>query len=108
MTRLLGVAAVVIALLMWVSIVVAEPPPGPDELTEYAAAEWGAEAQGATATVTDDVTLFRVGSASLRFETDGAFDTWLWAPVTQDGGWDLLGHGSGGVEFWVYADNPNF
>jgi hypothetical protein len=27
--------------------------------------------------------------------------------VAEDGAWDVLGSGSGGVEFWVYADNPN-
>jgi hypothetical protein len=57
--------------------------------------------------VADDTNRVRVGSASLRFETDGGFDTWLWAPVGEDGGWDVLGSGSGGVEFWVYAENPN-
>jgi hypothetical protein len=108
MTRWLVVGLLILVLPSGGQVANAGPPPGPDELTEYAADEWGAEADGATATVSDDATLVRVGAASARFDTDGAFDTWLWTPVTQDGGWDLLGYGSGGVEFWVYADNPNF
>ncbi|MHC4092565.1 MAG: hypothetical protein ACYSVY_20215, partial [Planctomycetota bacterium] len=90
-----------------VSGALAESPPSPDELTEHSAAEWGADAQWAAASVADDTARVRVGSASIRFETDGGFDTWLWAPVAQDGGWDLLAAGSGGLEFWVYADNPH-
>ena len=85
----------------------AAAPPAPDALTEYSAADWAADAQWATASVADDTDRVQVGSASLRFETDGGFDTWLWSPPSDDAGWDLLGSGSGGVEFWVYAENPN-
>ncbi len=100
-------AAVFVGLMMSAGSVTASPPPAPDALTEYSADDWDADAQSATATVTDDTSRVRVGSASLRFETDGGFDTWLWSPPTEDAGWDVLGSGSGGVEFWVYAENPN-
>ena len=96
-----------VAVCLLAVVGLASDPPGADELTEYSAADWGADAQAATASVADDTDRVRAGSASLRFETDGGFDTWLWAPLTGDAGWDLLGGGSGGVEFWVYAENPN-
>ena len=85
----------------------AVPPPEPDVLTEFSAAAWDGEAQWASATVSDDTGRVHDGSASLRFDTDGGFDTWLWTPISKDAGWDLLVGGSGGVEFWVYANNPN-
>ncbi len=87
--------------------VLAASPPGPDALTELSAGQWGAQAQSASATVADDTTRFVAGSASLKFETDGGFDTWLWAPVGQDAAWDLLLGGRGGLSFQVYAENPN-
>ena len=85
----------------------ADPPPAFDELTEFSASDWDAEAQWASASVADDVNRVHDGAASLRFDTDGGFDTWLWAPADRDAGWDLLGSGSGGIAFWVYAYNPN-
>ena len=85
----------------------ADPPPATDGLTELSAAQWSAAAQSADATVADDTSRVRVGSAALRFDTTGGFDTWLWAPAARDADWDLLASGAGGVAFWVYADNPN-
>ena len=89
------------------TICLAAPPPASDELTELSAALWDADAQYATASVSDDATRVQIGASALRFDTDGGFDTWLWAPTTEDAGWDLLGSGSGGFEFWVYAENDN-
>jgi hypothetical protein len=86
----------------------AEPPPAADELTENSAARWGAAAQNGWAAVYDDRARFRIGSAALRFETDGGFDTWLWAPKAKDASWDLLSGGAGGPGVWVYAENENF
>lgn len=86
----------------------AAPPPNPDALTENSAAYWDGEAQWASATLSNDSVRVRVGSSSLRFDTDGGFDTWLWTPVAKNAGWDLLGAGSGGIEFWVYAENSNW
>jgi len=85
----------------------ADPPPPADSLTEFSAGGWGAAASDATASVADDTARVRAGTASLRFETTGGFDTWLWTPVGQDASWDLLGSGSGGIGFWVFAENPN-
>jgi hypothetical protein len=76
-------------------------------LTEYSAADWGAGAQYATATVTDDTSRVHAGSASVHFNTDGGFDTWAWAPVGYNGDWDLLAAGAVGPSFWVYAVNNN-
>ncbi len=81
--------------------------PAPDALTELAASRWAASADGASAAVYDDTVRALAGSASLRYETGGAFDTRLWAPAGQDGHWDLVASGSGGVSLWVYAENPN-
>lgn len=85
----------------------ADAPPPYDELTEFSANAWGADAQSASADVYDDSSHKVVGGASIRFETDGGLDTWLWAPESEDANWDLIAAGSGGLRFWVYADNPN-
>ncbi|MBI5866146.1 MAG: hypothetical protein HZB38_16880 [Planctomycetes bacterium] len=85
----------------------ADVPPPPDSLTEFSAANWWAEADGASAFALDDTSRVRSGSASLLFDTDGAFDTRLWSPPNRDADWDLLAAGSGGVGFWVYAVNNN-
>lgn len=81
------------------------PPPGPDALTEFAASQWSAAAQSASASVADDLEQVVVGSTSLRFTTDGGFDTWLWSPPSKDATWDLSG--SAGLRFFVKAFNPN-
>jgi len=85
----------------------AAPPPARDALTELTAAQWGAEADGGWAAVYNDTVRRVAGSASIRFETNGCFDTRLWAPLTQDAGWDFLGAGVGGLAFWVYTHNTN-
>jgi len=81
--------------------------PDVDALTEDMALVWGAAAEGSTATVTDDSSRTWMGASSLRFDTEGGFDTWVWAPVTRDAEWDLIASGSKGLSFWAYADNPN-
>ena len=103
MTRCGGV--VIVWGLVASGISLAAPPPVADTLTEGTAALWGAEAQSASAAVYDDTARVKVGSSSVRFETDGGFDTWLWAPQNQLGGWNLSAAASGGVGFWVYALN---
>ena len=97
----------VVGLVFTSASAIAATPPAADELTENAAAQWGAEAQYATASVTNDTSLVHEGSASIRFDTDGGFDCWMWAPATQDGDWDLFSTGTGGFSFWVYTENPN-
>lgn len=108
MTGCRSIVLVVAFLLSCVrDVASAAPPPEPDALTEFSAAQWGALADGASAAVYDDTARKTVGSASIRYETTGCFDTWLWAPAAKNAGWDLLGAGSGGLAFWVYTENPN-
>ncbi len=85
---------------------IAAPPPGPDVQTENAATQWGAQADGAVAAVFDDVSVVRIGSSSLRFETTGGFDTWLFSPPSRDANWDLTAAGAG-LRFWLRAQNPS-
>ncbi len=81
-------------------------PPGPDTLTEGSAAQWDWGLQGAfTSTITDDSSRVMVGNYSLKYETTGAFDTWLWSPVGRNANWDFTTVAR--LRFWVYAVNPN-
>lgn len=80
-------------------------PPAPDVLTEFSANSWGAGAEGATANVFNDTSRVRVGSASIRFETNGGFDTWMFSPPNRNANWDF--GSSGGIAFWIYAENNN-
>lgn len=80
-------------------------PPGPDVLTEFSVNSWGAGAENATANVFNDTTRVRVGSASIRFETNGGFDTWMFTPPNRNANWDF--GSSGGIAFWIYAENNN-
>jgi hypothetical protein len=79
--------------------------PALDSLTENTAAQWGAGAAAAAAAVYDDAARVRIGSASIRFETNGGADTWLWTPLARAAGWDLSGIAR--LRFWVYAENPS-
>ncbi len=79
--------------------------PGADALTEWAADLWGASADDGAATVADDTVEFVTGASSLRFDTDGCFDTRLWTPLARDADWDLTGRT--GVALSVRADNAN-
>jgi hypothetical protein len=104
---LFAIGAVVVTWAVGPRTAQAANPPAPDAITELSAGTWGAAAQWASAAVYDDTSRKKVGAASIRFETDGGFDTWMWAPSTQDAGWDLVSAGSGGIGFWVYAENAN-
>jgi hypothetical protein len=83
----------------------AQSPPQPDELTEFSALRWGAVAEGASATIEDSTERVKVGNASLLFTTDGGLDTWIFTPLNRNASWDLSR--SGGMAFWMYAENPN-
>ncbi|MFO0874537.1 MAG: hypothetical protein U0575_11280 [Phycisphaerales bacterium] len=83
---------------------IAGPPPAADALTENSAGSWSAAAEFASASTSDSNDAV-VGASSVRFDTTGGFDTWLWSPPAKDAAWDLTG--SGGLRFWVKADNPN-
>lgn len=95
-----GVLSIVLSALAF-----ADPPPAPDALTENSAGNWSASAEYATAAVYDDAARHQVGASALRFETDGGFDTRLFAPSTRDAHWNLLA--AGGLSFWIYAENNN-
>ncbi len=81
--------------------------PTADSLTENTAAQWGAQADGASAAVYNESNPARVktGVYSVRFETDGGFDTWLWTPVARNANWDLTDIAA--IRLWVYAENPS-
>lgn len=86
--------------------------PDPDELTERSALCWSAHAEGdapgggqATATLADDTTRKRTGNSSLRFDTNGGFDSWLWFPSTRDASWSFSQVER--LRIWVWAENLN-
>ena len=79
--------------------------PAPDQLTEFSAHLWAANADSGAASIVNDTTRVRVGNASLRFTTDGGFDTWILTPIGRNASWNLSN--SGGMAFWMYTENPN-
>ena len=84
----------------------AADPPGPDTLTENAAGSWDWDLTvGGSSTITDDTSRVRVGSYSLKYDTTGGFDTWLWSPVARNAHWDFTDVAR--IRFWVYAINEN-
>jgi hypothetical protein len=87
-----------------VAIPVAERFPAAD-LAEGNAELWLPFADGATAATYDDTTRVLVGDASVRFETDGGFDTSVRFPPVYHADWDLTAASS--FQFSVYAENPN-
>lgn len=83
----------------------AAAPPAADALTENSAAQWGAAASGASASVANDTTRVKAGSESIVFNTDGGFDTWLWSPSARNANWDF--NYVAAIRLWVYAENPS-
>ncbi|MCU0781171.1 MAG: PA14 domain-containing protein, partial [Akkermansiaceae bacterium] len=75
------------------------------DLTENNAASWAAGADGGTAAVFDDTARKTTGQASVRFETDGGFDSWLRFPPEEAADWDLTAATT--LTFGVYAENLN-
>lgn len=78
----------------------------PADMTELNAADWTAYADGSTpqATyVTDDTTRKQVGAASIKFVTDGGFDTYLRYPRNFTALWNLTGVQT--LNIRVYAVN---
>ncbi|MBU4261712.1 MAG: PQQ-binding-like beta-propeller repeat protein [Proteobacteria bacterium] len=61
----------------------------PAELTEANSTDWAAWAQGASAAVQDDTVISLVGTSSLKFTTNGGFDTAATYPRTFTAMWDL-------------------
>ncbi len=81
----------------------------PADMAELNAGDWDTWAQGSdplNTYVGDDTTRTLVGSGSVRFDTDGGFDTYLRYPRNQTAQWNLLGVQTLNISF--YAVNPNF
>ena len=78
------------------------PPP---DMAEFNANGWSAWAEGASASVYNDTNRVVAGGSSIRFETDGGFDT----SATYDAGgmadWDI-GEATQ-LSFGIYAENPS-
>lgn len=80
----------------------------PEELTELNAIDWAAWAQGSSAEntyVEDDTGRKVVGNASLKFVTDGGYDTYVRYPRTFTAHWDLSSVDHLKISF--YAENPS-
>lgn len=96
------------AVAVWIVVTPlrAADPPAADTLTEGAATlwSWGLEGSGTT-TISNDATFKQVGADSLKYDTQGCFDTWLWSPVARNANWDLSDKLA--LRFKVYAENPS-
>lgn len=77
----------------------------PKDLAEGTAYDWAAWAEGATASVSDDTTNTQAGNASVKFTTNGGFDTYLRYPKTYTALWDLADATQ--LHLWFYAENPH-
>ena len=75
----------------------------PVDMAEGNAGDWEAWAQGATATTSNDTTRKIVGNSSVKFVTDGGFDTYARYPGTSNALWDL--RGSDVLTMSIYAEN---
>lgn len=78
-------------------------PPG--DLAEMNAESWSARADGATAAVFNDTQRVVNGDGSIRFETNGGFDTAMRYPSDRQARWDMTSLER--IRFWGYAENPN-
>ncbi len=90
------------------TFVVNVPPPvlrPACDLTETNATEWLAGAEGATARTSNDGARKLLGVSSVRFDTDGGFDTWLRFPPPDAADWNLTA--SSNLYFSVFAENTN-
>jgi hypothetical protein len=77
----------------------------PSDLTEQNAGDWTAWAQEASASVANDAGRKRFGESSVKFTTNGGFDTYLRYPRTFTAQWDVSAAENLAVSF--YARNPN-
>ncbi len=101
--RLLLAALFVVGVVMPIQ---AANSPALDELTDTAAAmwSWGLEGSGTTV-ISNDTSRKLVGVDSLKYDTQGCFDTWLWTPVARNANWDLTNKIA--LRFKVYAENSS-
>lgn len=81
----------------------------PNDMTEINATDWTASADGSDPShtyVQDDTARKIVGAGSVKFVTDGGFDTFVRYPRSFTAIWDLTPADSLNLSF--YAENPNF
>jgi hypothetical protein len=84
------------------------PPPErrpPPDLAEQNAGRWAGGAQDGTASTSDDAARKLLGASSVKFVTNGAFDTWARFPADRAADWDLTA--AANVYFSVFAENAN-
>ena len=80
------------------------PTPFSEDVAEGNAIDWGTFASdGAAASVSDDTTLVREGTQSVRFVTDSGFDTGVTYPRAGNAHWYL--RSTDALSFWTYAIN---
>ncbi|MBN2064310.1 MAG: PQQ-binding-like beta-propeller repeat protein [Sedimentisphaerales bacterium] len=75
----------------------------PLELTEINADDWMSYAESASGTLSLDNYNSMVGSTSIRFETNGGFDTYIRYPGSYQARWDLSE--ATNLYIWFYAEN---
>jgi hypothetical protein len=87
---------------------VAVPAPSktpPADFTENNASQWVAYAQDGNASVSNDTSKKLFGTSSIRFDTDGGFDTSLRFPPAGGADWDITADTK--LNFSVFASNTN-
>lgn len=77
----------------------------PLDLAEGNASDWGASAEGGSAGTSNDTTRRLAGQSSVRFDTNGGFDTSLSYPVNFGADWDLST--ADNLRFSLFAQNPS-
>ena len=80
----------------------------PNDMAELNAADWSAWAEGsdpAHTYVQDDTSRTIVGGGSVKFVTNGGFDTYIRYPRTFTANWDVSAATHLNISF--YAENPN-
>jgi len=75
------------------------------DLTENNASTWSCWAEEGTCSLTDDNQKVAEGASSVKFDTDGPFDTWVRYPTANNANWNLNGFTS--LSFSAYAINSN-
>lgn len=77
----------------------------PRDLAENNHDDWLGWAQAASGTISLDSSNFRAGNSSIKFDTDGAFDTYIRYPASYNAQWDLSN--SSQLHIWFYAENDS-
>ena len=77
----------------------------PADMAELNAGDWQAWAQNASGTLSDDPTRKIAGAASIKFVTNGGFDTYIRYPGNINARWNLSESDLLNISF--YAENPS-